>query len=255
MAVKKVEKEETTNNKLENNNKNIDETNSNAEIEEENILLKNELSEMKEMLKQLMKTQSKTEAKSNEESPVPESKSSSDIFDMDEELDIIPLNKLINVTSLFNGILTLKGANDSTMKFNNFGITLPMTFQDLSSACSHSRRFAEEGFFFIHNEQAVKSLYLADYYKKFINKNTLENIITLPAEKIASMYKNTTNTLKDTIIDLIVKGIVANDPQYLDRTKIYKLSELIAVDIYRKSDSLVRSKEEVQKNSRVKITG
>jgi len=251
MAVKKVEKEETTNNKLENNNKNIDETNSNAEIEEENILLKNELSEMKEMLKQLMKTQSKTV----EESPVPQAEPSDDMFDMDEQLDIIPLNTYINVTSLFNGVLTLKGDNGKTMKFDNFGITLPMTFQDLSAACSNSRRFAQEGFFFIHNKQAIKSLYLTDDYKKFINKNTLENIITLPAEKIASMYKNTTNTLKDTIIDLIVKGIVANDPQYLDRTKIYKLSELIAVDIYRKSDSLVRSKEEVQKNSRVKITG
>jgi hypothetical protein len=245
MAVKKVEKEENTNTKLENNNKNIDETN--TKVEEENTLLRNELSEMKEMLQQLMKAQSKTV----EESPAPQTKSS-DMFDMDEELDIIPLNKLINVTSLFNGILTLKGANDASMKFNNFGITLPMTFQDLSSACSHSRRFAEEGFFFIHNEQAVKSLYLADYYKKFINKNTLENIITLPAEKIASMYKNTTNTLKDTIIDLIVKGIVANDPQYLDRTKIYKLSELIGVDIYRRSDSLIETKKEIQRNSKVK---
>ncbi|MBU7316140.1 hypothetical protein [Paenibacillus oleatilyticus] len=190
----------------------------------ENEMLKTEISELRQMFQQFMETQ-KLQLQEKEMKV-------EDSLTINDDVSIIPPNKLINITSLYSGGMTLR-ANNKPIRFDKFGITRPVTFEDLTYICSNHRNLAEEGCFFIHDQEAVKALYLSDYYKHFVNKTTIENLITLSHEKISDIFNNLTDTLKETVEDIIVNGIISNDSKYADRNKIDHISKLCGKNLYK----------------------
>ena len=197
----------------------------------ENDKLKNEMSELKAMLQQLLsvQTQGKQEIKNTN--------SVDGLFESSKTISEIPANKKINITSLFDGQLNLKGMHGN-IPLPRFGVTIPVTYENLIYICNNQRVFAEEGYFFIHDKDVVESQYLTENYKKFVNKEMIENIITLPTHKIGEIYNNVTDHLKETIIDIVVKGVKSGDYKYSDRNKIAYLSEISDKDIYKMVDLL-----------------
>jgi hypothetical protein len=186
--------------------------------QEENKQLKQELSDLKAMFQQLMSTvQSQNEAKIVV--PVVEE------VDEYSTIDIQP-NQLIKVTSLFYGGMVLRGSNNKRIPFEKFGVTLPVSYEDLNYICSNHRKLAEEGCFYIHDKNAIKALYLEGNYTNIVNKQTIESIITLSDQQITDIITNLTPALRTTVEDIVIQGIVSNDRRYGDRNKIDLISHL-----------------------------
>lgn len=187
-------------------------------MQEENKQLKKEINDLKAMFQQLMSTvQSQNEAKVV--APVIEEE------DEYSTIDIQP-NQLIKVTSLFYGGMVLRGSNNKRIPFEKFGVTLPVSYEDLNYICSNHRKLAEEGCFYIHDKNAIKALYLEDNYKNIVNKQTIESIITLSDQQITDIITNLTPALRFTVEDIVIQGIISNDRRYGDRNKIDLISRL-----------------------------
>jgi hypothetical protein len=199
-----------------------------AQVEQEQ--LKNDVNDLKAMMMQFLQgqNQQKSQETTSGKSVVEEEKDTQ--FDEVEEVQVSPQH-LINVTSLFTGGLSLIGSQGKVIRFERFGQTMPITFEDLNHACSNARTFAEEGYFYIHSENAIKLLYLSEAYEKIIDAKKIENIISLPKEKIEEIYNKVAKNIKVSIVDIIVRGIQANKPAYQDRNKIDFISKIYGKDL------------------------
>ncbi|MBZ4664644.1 MAG: hypothetical protein JG776_2368 [Caloramator sp.] len=186
----------------------------------ENEKLKEEIEQLKKMIEELRKEKE-------------------NIIDIPEStVSEIPLNKLIKVVSLFHGILNLITNSGKVITFNHFGAIKPITFGDLMEICDRQKRLAEEGYFMILDKDAVEALYLTEAYKKIVSKEVIENIITLPEEKIKEILENTTDAIKESIIDTIIKGINAGDIRYLDKNKIYFIGQILGKDLFKMAEDV-----------------
>lgn len=186
----------------------------------ENEKLKEEIEQLKKMIKELRKEKE-------------------NIIDIPEStVSEIPLNKLIKVVSLFHGILNLITNSGKVITFNHFGAIKPITFGDLMEICDRQKRLAEEGYFMILDKDAVEALYLTEAYKKIVSKEVIENIITLPEEKIKEILENTTDAIKESIIDTIIKGINAGDIRYSDKNKIYFIGQILGKDLFKMAEDV-----------------
>lgn len=203
------------------NNKEVAKPQAQEEIDlkKENEKLKKEFEQLKEMFSQLIQSQN-SQNESNREQ------------DKTEAIEMLP-TKLIHVTSLFHGGMTLRGSNNKPIRFERFGLTRPVTFEDLTYICSNHRTLAEEGSFFIHSKEAIELLYLESNYKKIIDKSKIENLITLPHDEIEGIFSGLTDSLKETIEDIVINGIISNDTKYLDRGKIDFIGKLCGKNLYK----------------------
>ena len=202
-----------------------------SKVQSENESLRSEFNDLKSMMMQFMQNQnSAVSTPKSEEKEQDKSLKSVDNNNSYEDISILP-TQLLNVTSLFTGGLSLIGSHGKPIRFERFGQTMPITFEDLNHVCSNNRKFAEEGYFYIHNMNAVKLLYLQDAYEKIIDAKAIENIITLPTDKIKEIYEKVAKNIKVSIIDVILKGIMDNKPLYADRNKIDFISNLFGKDL------------------------
>jgi hypothetical protein len=212
-------------------------TKANTDIITENLELKSTIAEMKKMIAELMAV--KNEPTNVNVVEINEIKSESEIID-------IPLNRVIKVMSLFRGAMTLKtqanGGREFT--FTGFGVIQPIIYSDLLQIISYQQRFCDEGYFAILDKDAVIANGKEDIYKKFLNKKQIENILTYDDETIKSLFTNTTNNIKESIVAILVAKI--NSAESIDKNKIHLISELYGIDLFAYArgdvDVLVNSK-------------
>ena len=133
--------------------------------------------------------------------------------------EINPL-KLINVVSLTDGGVSLRTAPNGgkIFRFDKFGHSIPITYSDLQDVIATDRVFIEDGSVYICDEDVVKNNYLEDVYSKFLTVNMINNIFSFPTDKIIEMVSNTTETIQESIISIIVKKI--NNNEYVDMNKV-----------------------------------
>ncbi len=197
----------------------------NNDLVKRNKELEKELEKMKEMLQKLMaekKVDTKQNSETKEEEVFPE----------------IPMHKPIKVMSLYTGGLNLKKYNDdkTPFRFNFFGETQPILYGDLVKIISHQRKFFEEGYCVVLDNDVIKVHYLEKFMKKILDKKTIDKLLEYDDEKIRDLYNGTTKQLKQTIVDLIVDKIVKNE--YVDRNKVAVISELYGKDLYEIAEHL-----------------
>lgn len=197
----------------------------NNDLVKRNKELEKELEKMKEMLQKLM---TEKENKLNQEIK-------------QEEVEVfpeIPMHKPIKVMSLYAGGLNLKKYNDdkTPFRFNFFGETQPILYGDLVKIISHQRKFFEEGYCVVLDNDVIKVHYLEKFMKKILDKKTIDKLLEYDDEKIKDLYNGTTKQLKQTIVDLIVDKIVKKE--YVDRNKVAVISELYGKDLYEIADKL-----------------
>ena len=177
-------------------------------------------------------------------------KSEEDQDECNGDLSISP-SKMINVTNLFYGTLYLEGLH-GTLEFPGFGITRPMTFEDISHAQSKARTFATEGYFYIHDENAVKLLYLEDSYKHFVKKDKIKKILDLSEKQIKDLIGNTTQIIKDTIASMIVDGLVKDedldyqDKLFASKSKIAVVGDALGKDLIEISRQIIESNRDIK---------
>ena len=133
--------------------------------------------------------------------------------------EINPL-KLINVVSLTDGGVSLRTAPNGgkIFRFDKFGHSIPITYTDLQDVIATDRAFVEDGSVYICDEDVVKNNYLEDVYSRFLTVNMINNIFSFPTDKIIDMVTNTTETIQESIISIIVKKI--NNNEYVDMNKV-----------------------------------
>lgn len=150
----------------------------------------------------------------------------------------IPMHKPIKVMSLYTGGLNLKKYNDdkTPFRFNFFGETQPILYGDLVKIISHQRKFFEEGYCVVLDNDVIKVHYLEKFMKKILDKKTIDKLLEYDDEKIKDLYNGTTKQLKQTIVDLIVDKIVKKE--YVDRNKVAVISELYGKDLYEIAEHL-----------------
>lgn len=151
-----------------------------------------------------------------------EEKSSDNSISSQEEViykEINPL-RVINVVSLTDGGVSLRTAPNGgkIFRFDKFGHSIPITYTDLQDIIATDRVFIEDGSVYICDKDVVKNNYLEDVYSKFLTVNTINNIFSFPTDKIVEMVSNTTETIQESIISIIVKKI--NNNEYVDMNKV-----------------------------------
>jgi arsenate reductase-like glutaredoxin family protein len=148
----------------------------------------------------------------------------------------ISLNKVVPVVSLFYGGLTLKTAKSGghEYRFEKFGDLRPIVYQDLLNCISTQNRFFREGFVYIMDQDVVSANNLNDFYKKILSKEQIEDLLNKNNETIRALFSNTTSTIQQTIVDLILEKI--RTKQNLDSNKVNIISEIYGRDLYKLAD-------------------
>jgi hypothetical protein len=197
----------------------------NNDLVKRNKELEKELEKMKEMLQKLM-TEKKVDTKQNSE------------IKEEEVFPEIPMHKPIKVMSLYTGGLNLKKYEDdkTPFRFNFFGETQPILYGDLVKIISHQRKFFEEGYCVVLDNDVIKVHYLEKFMEKILDKKTIDKLLEYDDEKIRDLYNGTTKQLKQTIVDLMVDKIVKKE--YIDRNKVAVISELYGKDLYEIAEHL-----------------
>ena len=196
------------------NEKEIMTADNSAEMES----LKKENAELKSQLQMILEKLSNIE----ETKTVSENKEEKEAENEDNELykDISPL-KPIKVVSLTDGGISLRTNTSGTAKtfrFDKFGHATTITYSDLQDIIATNRTFIEDGSVYICDADVVKNNYLESFYDKFLTVEAITNILTFNKSDIADMVSNTTESIQETIISLIVKKI--NNNEYVDMNKV-----------------------------------
>ena len=182
----------------------------------ENDTLKKENDELRKQLKMVLEQMSSQNSNVKENTSV--TKDSIDDVELYKEIN--PL-KPIKVVSLSDGGVSLKtNANGSgkSFRFDKFGHSISITYSDLQDVIAMNRSFIEDGTVYICDEDVVKNNYLDEYYSKFLTVDKITNILSFDISDIIDMVSNTTETIQETIISLLVKKI--NNNEYVDMNKI-----------------------------------
>lgn len=195
----------------------------------ENDKLKQEVDELKDMVKQLIE-QSKIKDD--------EIKEKTTIIEESDVIISIEPREMIKVTSLYHGGLNLTGLNNKHIRFDRFGHTKAVYFEDVESICTLNRTLLEKGFFFIHDERIPKILYMEDVFEKIIKFDILKNIFQLNAIEIEKLYLSTTKELQKTIIHTFANWINENDPFYIDKNKIETINRISGQDVLKIAETL-----------------
>lgn len=185
-------------------------------------ILEKENNELKAQLKALMDKFSDIESKLESVTSKKGESLATDEISYESELsdfkDINP-NKPIMVMSLTDGDVWLKTSVPSkNFHFDKFGHRKPITYSDLQDVIAMNRSFIEDGVVYICDKDVVKNNYLDEHYKKFLTVDMITNILSFSSKKIEQLVSNTTPSIQETIISILVKKI--NNNEWVDQNKV-----------------------------------
>lgn len=181
--------------------------------------LRKENEELKFQLQMILEKLSTIEEKEN--TTVSENKTVEDYEDDVETYKEINPLKPIKVVSLSDGGVSLRtntNGSGKSFRFDKFGHSISITYSDLQDVIAVNRTFIEDGTVYICDADVVKNNYLDEYYNRFLTVEKITNILSFSKSDIVDMVSNTTETIQETIISLIVKKI--NNNEYVDMNKV-----------------------------------
>ena len=181
--------------------------------------LRKENEELKSQLQMILEKLSTIEEKEN--TTVSENETVEDYEDDVETYKEINPLKPIKVVSLSDGGVSLRtntNGSGKSFRFDKFGHSISITYSDLQDVIAVNRTFIEDGTVYICDADVVKNNYLDEYYNRFLTVEKITNILSFSKSDIIDMVSNTTETIQETIISLIVKKI--NNNEYVDMNKV-----------------------------------
>ena len=82
------------------------------------------------------------------------------------------------------------------------------------------------------DDQTINALYLRSYYDKYyVDKEDMENIITLNPQDIVAKIKSYPKILQESILSLIIQNVAYNNPIYMDMNKWDVINNAFQIDI------------------------
>lgn len=159
----------------------------------------------------------------------------SPVSDTEEDKDINP-NKKTKVTSLTYGYFSLYAPNRGFLKFPNYGSTHTITYAQLIDYVNACRTATENGNFYIHNQDMVEDLGLAEIYEAILNDKVIDKILYSNDIELSDILSNTTQTQKNSICALVCQKVY--NKEMTDMSKIDEISKAIGVDILSKVNEM-----------------
>jgi glutamate synthase domain-containing protein 3 len=156
--------------------------------------------------------------------------------DVDDEFVEIRPNKYIKVISLNFGKLILSTEGKGRGKiyvFNKFGDVRNIVYTDLANIIHNQQTFAEQGRFFIADKNVIKNHGLIEYYDKFLSKEKIEDLLSCNKDQIVDLFKSTTKTQQEIIVDLLIQKIKHGED--VDLNKVDTISRIYGINIYEKA--------------------
>jgi hypothetical protein len=180
-------------------------------LEHENKNLRSEIDELKKMFlalqaSQLYDAQAKIDKSNTEEDSIIEE---DDYEEYGCEIEI-PSNKYIKVISLTPNMLVISTegyGKGKVFKFNKFGQSKDIIYNELVEIIHNQQSFIEKGKFYIMNKDVIKKHDLEEIYEKILTKKTIENILNFDTSKIDEVFRNATQSQQETIVSILIQKI------------------------------------------------
>lgn len=153
----------------------------------------------------------------------------------DEDRDINP-NKKTKITSLTYGYFSLYAPNRGFLKFPNYGSAHTITYAQLIDYVNACRTAAENGNFYIHNQDMVEDLGLSEIYEAILNDKVIDKILYSNDIEFVDILSNTTESQKNSICALVCQKVY--NKEITDMGKIDEISKAIGVDILKKVNEM-----------------
>lgn len=147
------------------------------------------------------------------------------------ELDINP-NKKTKITSLTYGYFTLYAPNRGFLKFQNYGSSHTITYAQLVDYVNACRTSAENGNFYIHNQDMVQDLGLGEIYDNLLSDKIIDKLIFTNELDTNNILSNATDTQKQMICSLVCEKVYNKELDSM--AKVEEISRAINVDIMTK---------------------
>lgn len=159
-------------------------------LKKENESLKDNISRLNEKMNLLMEQMLKMGQVSNTTSKVTDSNKDVEVFSM-------VIGKLL---------LSTTGKSDGKMYiFNEQFEAQPIPFNDLKEICRTMKSFAQNGKFFINDEEVVRELGLVSSYRSILDAYHLQNIFSLAPNDFVAEYNRVNKAQK-----AVIENMVAN---------------------------------------------
>lgn len=211
-----------------------------AKIKSENEELKKQIEEMKALLQQQLDNAKKVNTDDTEKEEKSKDVSMNEtVTEVKEDSEDLPMTKRITITSLSTSGINLKTAtsgNAWNFRLERLGQTIPIQYEHLIACINNDRWLFEDGLVYINNEQAVREQYLEEYYQKFLDLKTIQNIMDFDIATITEMLNNTTEAIKETIALLVARKY--NEHGFMDLNKIEAIGKLCNVNIQELADRI-----------------
>lgn len=136
------------------------------------------------------------------------------------------------VISMYHGSLVLSTESNGAgvqYIFEEFGEEQDIPFGDLRDICKNMRRFAQEGYFYIANENVVKKLRLTSSYGRMLPYKDMAELESKPAEVVIEMYKLASELQKGEILNLFLEKYRSGKP--VDTNILRGIGDLIGRDL------------------------
>ena len=137
----------------------------------------------------------------------------------------------VPVVSMCQGELNLatQGKGQGNIyTFTDFGQIIDIPFGDLKDIVQHNQRFANEGYFYIADEEVVRKLRKTSEYNKMLPPDVIENIFNNDANRIIDLYKMAPRGQKETIVEMIKNKRTQGVD--VDANILIKLGKLTGID-------------------------
>lgn len=141
-------------------------------------------------------------------------------------------NKNIKIMSMFYGTLNLATqpfGGGRIVSFDRYGQIRTVLYSTLVDIVNTNRRFAEEGYFYIMDKDAVYHLGLSEFYTdRIVPKKVLDDILTYDESNISTIVENLTEAQKETLAQDVLNKMY--NGKNLDLNKVGILGKYLNVD-------------------------
>lgn len=157
---------------------------------------------------------------------------------LEEKYPELKLDDMIPVMSLLPYSLNLstrEQGQGTTKKFSKFGEIKKILYKDLLEILDNHSNFMEAGYFYILSPAVISQHGLQETYSKILNKEKVENLLSLSSEECLNVYTLANEKQKEIIIQLVV-DTVRDNPEKVNLNVVDKLSRLSGVEIIKRAD-------------------
>jgi uncharacterized protein (UPF0147 family) len=187
------------------------------EVKNDSVDLTAIMKQMEEMQKQILALTKENEALQRE--------TVTEDTELTADTDVV-------VISMYHGSLVLStepnGAGVQYI-FEEFGEEQDIPFGDLRDICKNMRRFAQEGYFYIANENVVKKLRLTSSYGRMLPYEDMAELENKPADVVIELYKLASELQKGEILNLFLEKYRSGQP--VDTNILRGIGDLIGRDL------------------------